>query len=73
MTSDVSTLQTIINHAHRLVFFGGAGVSTESVFPTFAAKTDCITKSMTFRRKPFSATRISFGTPRHFIAFIGTR
>ena len=30
MTSDVSTLQTIINHAHRLVFFGGAGVSTES-------------------------------------------
>ena len=73
MTADVSTLQAIINHAHRLVFFGGAGVPRRAVFPTFAAKMDCITKSMTCRRKPFSATRILSGTPRHFIAFIGTR
>ena len=35
MTSDLATLQTIINHAHRLVFFGGAGVSTESKIPDF--------------------------------------
>lgn len=38
MTSDVSTLQTIINHAHRLVFFGGAGVSTESGIPDFRSQ-----------------------------------
>ena len=35
MPSDLATLQTIINHAHRLVFFGGAGVSTESGIPDF--------------------------------------
>ena len=38
MTADVSTLQTIINHAHRLVFFGGAGVSTESGIPDFRSQ-----------------------------------
>lgn len=48
-------------------------VHGETVFRTFAAKMGCITKSMTFRRKPFSVTLILSGTPRHFIAFIGTR
>ena len=38
MTADVSTLQAIINHAHRLVFFGGAGVSTESGIPDFRSQ-----------------------------------
>ena len=38
MTSDLATLQTIINHAHRLVFFGGAGVSTESGIPDFRSQ-----------------------------------
>ncbi len=38
MTSDLATLQTIINHAHCLVFFGGAGVSTESGIPDFRSQ-----------------------------------
>ena len=38
MTSDLATLQTIINHARRLVFFGGAGVSTESGIPDFRSQ-----------------------------------
>ena len=38
MTSDLATLQTIINHARRLVFFGGAGVSKESGIPDFRSQ-----------------------------------
>ena len=32
---DISVLQTIIDHAKRIVFFGGAGVSTASGIPDF--------------------------------------
>ena len=35
MTQDISRLQTIIDGARRIVFFGGAGVSTESGIPDF--------------------------------------
>ena len=31
----INTLQTILNHGKRIVFFGGAGVSTESGIPDF--------------------------------------
>ncbi|MBQ6059748.1 MAG: NAD-dependent protein deacylase [Clostridia bacterium] len=31
----ISTLQTMIDRAHNIVFFGGAGVSTESGIPDF--------------------------------------
>lgn len=73
MTSDLATLQTIINHAHRLVFFGGAGVSTESGIPDFRSQDGLYHQKYDVPPEPFSATRILSGTPRHFIAFIGTR
>lgn len=34
-SSDISILQNIINKSKRIVFFGGAGVSTESGIPDF--------------------------------------
>ena len=35
MQEDIQALQTIINNSQHLVFFGGAGVSTESGIPDF--------------------------------------
>ena len=35
MTKDVQTLQQMIDQSSRIVFFGGAGVSTESGIPDF--------------------------------------
>ena len=34
----VQQLQQKINAAHRIVFFGGAGVSTESGIPDFSSQ-----------------------------------
>ncbi|HCU55891.1 MAG TPA: NAD-dependent protein deacylase [Clostridiales bacterium] len=36
--SNIEKLQEIIDHSRRLVFFGGAGVSTESGIPDFRSK-----------------------------------
>jgi NAD-dependent deacetylase len=33
--SSVDELQKVIDDSHRIVFFGGAGVSTESGIPDF--------------------------------------
>lgn len=33
--SSVDELQKVIDDSHRIVFFGGAGVSTESGIPRF--------------------------------------
>ena len=33
--SDIAILQQIVNKSKRIVFFGGAGVSTESGIPDF--------------------------------------
>ena len=38
MDQDIEKLQSIIDSAERLVFFGGAGVSTESGIPDFRSK-----------------------------------
>lgn len=35
MSEEISKLQEIVNGAHSIVFFGGAGVSTESGIPDF--------------------------------------
>jgi len=38
MERDIEKLQAIIDESHRVVFFGGAGVSTESGIPDFRSK-----------------------------------
>ena len=44
-------LREMINNSNNIVFFGGAGVSTESGIPE--VRTDFIIRNMTIRRKPF--------------------
>lgn len=46
-------LREMINNSNNIVFFGGAGVSTESGIPDFRSVMDCIIRSMITRRKPF--------------------
>lgn len=50
------TLQEMVDESRRIVFFGGAGVSTESGIPDFRSVDGCIISSMIRRRKRSSAT-----------------
>ena len=45
MENEIGKLQKIIDESNNIVFFGGAGVSTESGIPDF------ITRSMIIRRR----------------------
>lgn len=42
-----------VEESDNIVFFGGAGVSTESRNSGFGVWTVCIIRNMTIRRKPF--------------------
>ncbi len=62
-------LQQIIDKSHRIVFFGGAGVSTESGIPIFGRWMDFIIRNMIIPLSRYSATRFLCGTQRHFYDF----
>ena len=49
-TEEVAKLQKIIDDSSRIVFFGGAGVSTESNIPDSGVRTDFISRSISIRR-----------------------
>ena len=50
--TELETLQQYIDEAGSIVFFGGAGVSTESGVPDFRVWTAFITRSGNIPRKP---------------------
>ena len=47
MNEEIEKLQKMIDESERIVFFGGAGVSTESGIPDFRIR------NMTTRRRQF--------------------
>ena len=47
----VLKLQEMIDDSHRIVFFGGAGVSTESNIPDSGVRMVCITRRISIRRR----------------------
>ena len=49
----IEELQRLIDTHENIVFFGGAGVSTESGIPDFRSVMAFIIRSMTFRRRQF--------------------
>ena len=51
MDEKIEKLKEWIEGSENIVFFGGAGVSTESGIPDFR-RTDCITRNMPILRKP---------------------
>ncbi len=46
----IRQLQDMINESNRIVFFGGAGVSTESNIPDFRSADDSTNKSTATHR-----------------------
>lgn len=69
----IEQLRQWVNESENIVFFGGAGVSTESGIPDSEAWMAFITSSTTILRKRYSATLFTGETPRNFIVFIGIR
>ena len=56
MNEKIKKLKEIIDGTDNLVFFGGAGVSTESGIPDFRSTDGLYSQKYDFRRKPSSAT-----------------
>lgn len=50
---DIQKLQKIIDSSENIVFFGGAGVSTESGIPDFRSVDGLYHQNMTIRLKLF--------------------
>lgn len=51
MAGEVERLQELVDKYDNIVFFGGAGVSTESGIPDFRSQDGLIIRNMTILRK----------------------
>ena len=71
MDDKIMQLKKWIDESDNVVFFGGAGVSTESGIPDFAVLTACITKNGSIRPKRYSVTRSLPVIPRSITDFTG--
>ena len=49
----IEALQEILDNGKRIVFFGGAGVSTESGIPDFRSADGLYHQNINITRKPF--------------------
>lgn len=63
------TLQEIINECENIVFFGGAGVSTESGIPDFRSVDGSIIKNTTTHLKKYFRTHFFITIQASFINF----
>ena len=69
----LALLQKMVDESQRIVFFGGAGVSTESDIPDFRAVTVFIRKNMLIRRSRLSATHFFRRNRNYFMSFINQK
>ena len=69
----LETLQKWIDESKNIVFFGGAGVSTESGIPDFRSVDGLYNQQYKYPRRPSSAAAFLTGTRRNFTAFTATR
>ena len=60
MNKDAEQLKTLIDAARRIVFFGGAGVSTESGIPDFRSETGLYKAKQEYGRSPEEMISHSF-------------
>jgi len=60
MNEDTAQLKTLIDGADRIVFFGGAGVSTESGIPDFRSEKGLYTAQQEYGRSPEEMISHSF-------------
>ena len=71
MEQNITTLQQWIDESDNIVFFGGAGVSTESGIPDFRSVGALYHQSYAYPRRPFSVTPSLPKTPGNSTGFIG--
>lgn len=65
--NDISTLQTYIDEAKRIVFFGGAGVSTESGIPDFRSSEGIYTNNLS--AEEIVSSDYFYSHPKEFYEF----
>lgn len=66
-------LQQIIDKSHRIVFFGGAGVSIESGIPDFRSVDGLYNQKYDYPPEQILSHTFLFGTQRHFMIFTVTK
>ena len=73
MKERVDLLEQWIRESDNVVFFGGAGVSTESGIPDFRSADGLYNQQYDIRRKPSSATAFTGEIRKSFTGFIKIR
>lgn len=66
-------LQQIIDKSHRIVFFGGAGVSTESGIPDFRSVDGLYNQKYDYPPEQILSHTFLCDTQRHFMIFTVTK
>ena len=69
MNSELDTLKTWIGEAHRMVFFGGAGVSTESGIPDFRSVDGLYNQKFKYPPEQIISASFFKRRPKEFFAF----
>ncbi|MFV0527555.1 MAG: NAD-dependent protein deacylase [Lachnospiraceae bacterium] len=67
--NDVEKLQNMIDDSHRIVFFGGAGVSTESGIPDFRSSTGLYHRQHTYPAEQVVSHSFFMQNPEAFYEF----
>ncbi len=65
----MKTLQEIIDKAHRIVFFGGAGVSTESGIPDFRSADGLYNQKYAYPPETILSCAFFYSKPEEFFRF----
>ncbi len=69
MNQDILTLQSWVNHAKSIVFFGGAGVSTESGIPDFRSQDGLYNQHYAYPPETMLSHTFYLNRPEEFFRF----
>ena len=73
MNKEIEELQEIIDDSENIVFFGGAGVSTESNIPDFRSADGCISRNISIHRNRSSVILSLCAIQKDFMNFTKKR
>ena len=69
----INALQTILDHGKRIVFFGGAGVSTESGIPDFRSADGLYHQKYKYNPETILSHSFFMQKPEEFYEFTVTK
>ena len=73
MDKKIEKFKKIINESTNIVFFGGAGVSTESGIPDFRSKDGLYNQKYKFPPEEILSHHFFTKIPKNFLNFIGIK